>query len=230
VDVSGVQITSGSSGVAVIVVALGGQNSIVVVPGANAALTPLDLEKNIGVIRSAGVVLTQLETPLETVLHLATLCAREGVPLILDPAPAKELPPELLEKVEWFTPNETEAAFYLGATGSTAEASQTAQHLLDKGLSRVLLKLGPRGAYLARKGFPGRSVSPFPVEAVDTTAAGDCFNGAFATGLLLGKDPVQSARFAAAAAAVSVTRSGAQPSMPSRKEVEALLATYGTIN
>ena len=120
-------------------------------------------------------------------------------------------------------PNETEAAFYLGGEVNPAEPAQTAKKLLDKGLHGVVLKLGPRGAYLARTGSTGQSISPFDVVAVDTTAAGDCFNGAFAAGLLLGNDPVESAHFAAAAAAISVTRAGAQPSMPNRKEVEVLM-------
>ena len=228
VDAAGVATSSGSSGVAVIVVAQTGQNSIVVVPGANAVLTPQDLEANLEIIRSAGIVLTQLETPMETVRHLATLCSREGVPLMLDPAPAKELPPDLFAKVAWFTPNETEAAFFLDSGPGASDAS-TAASLLSKGIQGVVLKLGSRGAYLASHAHPASktgpavSIPPFPVNAIDTTAAGDCFNGAFATALSLGHDPAESARFAAAASAISVTRAGAQPSMPSMAEVEQLL-------
>ena len=205
-----------------------GANSIVVVPGANALLTPQDLEANLEIIRSAGIVLTQLETPMETVRHLATLCSREGVPLMLDPAPAKELPPDLFAKVAWFTPNETEAAFFLDSGPGASDAS-TAASLLSKGIQGVVLKLGSRGAYLASHAHPASktgpavSIPPFPVNAIDTTAAGDCFNGAFATALSLGHDPAESARFAAAASAISVTRAGAQPSMPSMAEVEQLL-------
>ena len=220
VDAVGVATSAGASGVAVIVVAESGENSIVVVPGANAHVTPADLDANIETIRSAGMVLAQLEIPLETVLHLATICARENVPLMLDPAPAAKLPTELLKNVTWFTPNETEAAFFIGdPSNSTKESPEIAKSLMSKGIRGVVLKLGARGAYLASPDGVMASIQPFPVRAVDTTAAGDCFNGAFAVGLLMGKDPAESARFAAAAAAISVTRVGAQSSMPTLNEV-----------
>lgn len=220
VDTAGVATSPGASGVAVIVVAESGENSIVVIPGANAHVTPADLDANIETIRSAGMVLAQLEIPLETVLHLATICAHENVPLMLDPAPAAKLPTELLKNVTWFTPNETEAAFFIGdPSNSTKESQEIAKSLMSKGISGVVLKLGARGAYLASPDGVMASIQPFPVRAVDTTAAGDCFNGAFAVGLLMGKDPAESARFAAAAAAISVTRVGAQSSMPALNEV-----------
>lgn len=220
VDTTGVATSPGASGVAVIVVAESGENSIVVIPGANAHVKPADLDANIETIRSAGMVLAQLEIPLETVLHLARICARENVPLVLDPAPAATLPPELLEHVTWFTPNETEAAFFIGdPSNSTKESPEIAKSLRSKGIRGVVLKLGARGAYLASPDGAMASIQPFHVRAVDTTAAGDCFNGAFAVGLLMGKDPAESARFAAAAAATSVTRVGAQSSMPTLNEV-----------
>jgi ribokinase len=225
VDVTGVATSEGSSGVAVIVVTDNGENSIVVVPGANALLTPQDLDANIEIIRSAGLVLTQLEISLETVEHLAMLCTREGVPLILDPAPARELPSSILKRVMWFTPNETEAAFFAG--GSTnkepEDLSQVARELMTRGVEGVVLKLGARGAFVSANGID-QSIAPFVVNAVDTTAAGDCFNGAFAVGLLMDMPPVEAARFASAAAAISVTRAGAQPSMPTLAEVKSLLA------
>lgn len=222
VDHTAVKVSEGPSGVAVIVVAASGENCIVVVPGANAHVSAQDVEDQVELIRSAGMVLTQLETPLETVLHLAEVCEREGVPLMLDPAPARTLPKELMERVTWFTPNETEAAFFVapGLDGTDAIAAD----LRAQGVSNVVLKLGARGAYVATGDGPGAAVRSFVVEAVDTTAAGDCFNGAFATAMCSGKDPVESARYAAAAAAIAVTRVGAQPSMPTADEVEALLA------
>ena len=222
VGTTGVATSPGASGVAVIVVAESGENSIVVIPGANAHVTPADLDANIETISSAGMVLAQLEIPLETVLHLARICARENVPLMLDPAPAAELPEELLKHVTWFTPNETEAAFFIADSASGSEEKDTAelaQNLIAKGVQGVVLKLGSRGVYIAPANGVAESIQPFPVRAVDTTAAGDCFNGAFAVGLLMGKDPAESARFAAAAAAISVTRAGAQSSMPSLDEV-----------
>lgn len=226
VDIAGVATTEESSGVAVIVVAQKGENSIVITSGANALLTPQDLETNLEIIRSAGIVLTQLEIPDETVEHLAKICAREGVPLVLDPAPAKALPSELLKNVEWFTPNETEAAFFIENSASAIDRSDPvlmAQMMLSKGVKGVVLKLGSRGAYLASTTGLKESVGPFSVQAIDTTAAGDAFNGAFATGLMLRMNPAQSARFAGAAAAISVTRAGAQPSMPVMEDVERLL-------
>jgi ribokinase len=227
VDAAGVTTTQGTSGVAMIVVAQKGENSIVITPGANALLTPEDLEKHIEIIRHAGLVLTQLEIPIETVQHLAQICHREDVPLILDPAPAKELPPKLLKNIEWFTPNETEAAFFIGNSISAIamrDPAPMAEMLISKGVKGVVLKLGSRGAYLASAAGLTERLRPFPVKAIDTTAAGDAFNGAFATGLMLGMGPVEGARFAAAAAAISVTRAGAQPSMPAMAEVEQMIA------
>jgi ribokinase len=226
VDIAGVATTEGTSGIAVIVVAQKGENSIVITPGANALLTPQDLEANLEIIRSAGLVLTQLEISDETVEHLAKICAREGVPLILDPAPAKVLPAELFKNIEWFTPNETEAAFFIKNSTNTIDMydpDPMAQMLISKGVRGVVLKLGARGAYLASTAGLTALVSPFSVKAIDTTAAGDAFNGAFATGLMLRMGPAQSARFAAAAAAISVTRAGAQPSMPDMADVEQLM-------
>ena len=226
VDVAGVATTPGSSGVATIIVADHGENCIVITPGANARLTPDDLDANLPILRSSGIVLTQLEIPLETVEHLAKICAREGIPLILDPAPAKQLAPSLLQAVTWFTPNEIEAAFFTGQSNGTSDMhdpAHAAKALLDRGIPGVVLKLGSRGAFIASKHSLAERLSPFPVHAIDTTAAGDAFNGAFAVGLLLGKDPAASARFATAAAALSVTRAGAQPSMPTMAEVDKML-------
>lgn len=225
VDVAGVATTPGTSGIAMIVVAETGENCIVITPGANALLTPEDLDHNIEMLRGAGIVLTQLEIPIPTVQHLAKICAREGVPLILDPAPAKELPDGLFEDVTWFTPNETEAKFFLpDGQGDLQDPAVVAQILLQQGVRGVVLKLGSRGAYLASGAVSGELLQPFAVRAVDTTAAGDAFNGAFATALLMNRAPRESADFASAAAALSVTRAGAQPSMPLMAEVEELLA------
>jgi ribokinase len=216
-----VQRAPGPSGVASILVAENGENSIVVVPGANGKVDPASIDKHAGLIRSAGMVLCQLELPIETVSHTLALCAAAGVPVMLDPAPAAALPEATWRQVTWFTPNETETAFFLGETLS---AEDGAQRLLAKGLHGVVLKRGAEGAYVAIADGKAAWVKPFPVEAVDTVGAGDCFNGAFAVSLLEGKDPWAAARFASAAAAISVTRHGAQASMPSRAEVDAFLA------
>lgn len=233
VDISAVMTSPGPSGVASIVVSAAGENSIVVVPGANALLTPHDVDAHIDLIRSGGMVLTQLETPMETVEHLAMVCAREGIPLMLDPAPAQTLPRSLLQNVSWFTPNETEAAFFIAGQDAVEHPSSeaVAKALLGNGPRNVVLKLGARGAYVATANGIDAAVSPFRVKAVDTTAAGDCFNGAFAAALCMGNSPLASARYAAAAAAIAVTRVGAQPSMPSAEEVERKLeegAALGT--
>jgi ribokinase len=221
VDVAGVAVSPGSSGVAVIVVAENGENSIVIAPAANDLVTADYLDANIDILKSAGIVLTQLEIPIETVTHLAQICAREGLPLVLDPAPARELPADLLKQIAWFTPNETEAAFFLKNNGIEDPAS-IAQRLLGRGIGGVVLKLGSRGAFVASANGLAESVKAYPVKAIDTTAAGDCFNGAFAVGLSTGMGPAESAGFAAAAAAISVTRAGAQSSMPTLTEVNQL--------
>ena len=225
VDVSTVQTIAGASGVALIEVGSNGENSIVVAPGANATLSPEDIDAQVEVVKAAGLVLVQLEIPLETVAHLTALCARENIPVILDPAPAQALPAEVLRGVKWFTPNETETTFYTSSDSAIlGDLRKQRDALFAQGIQGVVLKQGSRGVYLADQAGLEVSIPAFHVKAVDTTAAGDAFNGAFATGLLLGKSPAESARFAAGAAAVSVTRSGAQSSMASREETEAMLS------
>jgi ribokinase len=226
VDARSVQILNGPSGVAMIAVAPNGDNAIVVTPGANALLSPKDVDDNVDAISKAGVVLTQLEIPLETVLHLGKLCVRMGVPLILDPAPARALPADLLRCVSWLTPNETEIGCSIPEISrplNSQESSEIVDALLKHCRNGVVLKMGSRGSYVATKEGFRQHVNAFHVTAVDTTAAGDAFNGAFAVGLMLGKSPLESAQFAAAAGAVSVTRPGAQPSMPTMNEVNLML-------
>ncbi|MBS1800406.1 MAG: ribokinase [Acidobacteria bacterium] len=223
VDIAGVSMSDGASGVAVIVVSEHGENSIVLAPGANFKVIPEDLDANISMLRSAGMVLAQLEIPVETVEYLARICARENVPLILDPAPAKDLPPHIFKAVTWFTPNQTEAAFYFEKKHAGANEpmpAEMAKAFLANGCRGTVLKMGALGTYLASQEGIGSLVPAFSVNAIDTTAAGDAFNAGFATALMLGKSPLDSASFAAAVAAISVTRRGAQPSMPSMAEVE----------
>ena len=217
-----VHVEQADSGIAVITVGADGQNTIVVIPGANALVSPEFVESKRRVIREAGIVLAQLEIPVESVLYLAQLCEQEGVPLVLDPAPAKSLPPALLPLCEWVTPNETEARFYAGSQEDDL-AEEVAKVLQAKGTRNVLLKLGERGALIARQSLPPHRVAAFPVAAVDTTAAGDTFNAAFASALIEGREIAFCGRFAAAAAALSVTRAGAQASMPTLSEVNAFM-------
>ena len=166
------------------------------------------------------MVLCQLEIPMDTLAYTLEFCARSAVPVMLDPAPAADLPKTVWEQVAWFTPNETEAAHYVG---EGANAEEAAKRLLAKGLRGVALKRGGEGAYVAVAGGRADWVRPFKVDAIDTVAAGDCFNGAFAVALLEGRDPWTAARFANAAAALCVTRKGAAASMPIRAEVDAFL-------
>jgi ribokinase len=226
VEIRGVGTAPGSSGVAMIVVSTRGENSIVVTPGANAMLTPEDLDAHLDLIRASSIVLTQLEIPIHTVEHLASICQREDIPLILDPAPAQALPTSVLRGLQWFTPNVTEASFYTGVTLHNSDKlsySEIAGAILRLGVPGTILKLGADGSHIASSQGLDERIGALPVDVVDTTAAGDAFNGAFATGLVSGKSPLESAHFANAAAAISVTRHGAQPSMPTLKEVEQLL-------
>jgi len=217
VDTSSLTPVSGSSGLAPIFLAEDGQNAIVVVPGANGKVEPDYIDQHIEVIRNAGMVLCQLELPMRTTEHTIALCAGLGVPVMLDPAPAAALPDSIWKQVAWFTPNETEAGFYLD---DNSAPESVAKHLLDRGLTAIVLKRGSEGAYIATSEGNSGWAKPYSVEAIDTVAAGDCFNGAFAVALLEGKDPLDAARFACAASAISVTRRGAQASMPTRADVD----------
>ena len=209
-------------GLAVITVGAGGENTSLVLPGANWKVSPEFVVSKRTVIAGAGMVLAQLEIPLESVLALAKICDEVGVPLMLDPAPAQPLPPELMGLCAWVTPNETEAVFYAGvAQGEDAEATVAALRRL--GARNVVLKMGERGAVVDVLGAEPVKIQPVAVQAVDTTAAGDTFNGAFAAGLAEGMSVAEAGRFAAVAAAISVTRAGAQASMPTLAEVRAKL-------
>jgi ribokinase len=222
VDIGPVARVSGPSGVAQIQVDDQGENSIVVVPGANGRVEPDYIYQHERVIRHAGMVLCQLELPLATVNRTLELCAASGVPVMLDPAPATPLPDSAWTRTTWFTPNEHEAAFY---TGKGLSVEDAARQLLAKGLKAVVFKRGSEGCYVTTSDGKTNRVPAFAVDAIDTVGAGDCFNGAFAVALLEGRDPRDAAQFASAAAAISVTRRGAQASMPSRSEVESFLGS-----
>jgi ribokinase len=214
------------SGVALIFVAKDGENSIAVAGGANSRLTPADVRKAAKAIAGASAVVMQLETPLETVQAAADLAARARVPVILNPAPARPLPDRLLRKVSILTPNETEAELLTGIkVNDEAAAARAADKLRQRGVGTVILTLGARGAFIA-DGSGALLVAGFKVKAVDTTAAGDVFNGALAVALAEGQTLAAAARFANAAGAISVTRLGAQPSAPTRKEIEKFLRAH----
>jgi len=212
-----------ASGVALIFVAQDGENSIAVAGGANAKLSPSDVKKAAGVIRSAALLVAQLETPLATVTAAVELAAKAGVPVILNPAPARPLPNSLLERISILTPNETEAELLTGIkVTDAAAAAKACSKLRSRGVGIVILTLGKRGALLADAS--GRRLVPgFKVKTVDSTAAGDIFNGTLSVALAEGKAVLDAVRFASAAAALSVTRLGAQPSAPSRADIEKFL-------
>ncbi len=226
VDVSAVHASREEpTGVALIWVDGRGQNSIVVASGANRELNATDVEAMRKVFRGAGWALFQLESPLATVEAALTVSRQEGLRTILDPAPAQPLRRELLEHVDILTPNESEALLLLGRPPgrvSVEESEELSSQLRGLGCRTVILKLGDRGCY-ARSDDVARHVATFPVEAVDSTAAGDTFNAALAVALSEGQAIEPAARFANAAAALSVTRIGAQASAPGRDETLALL-------
>lgn len=208
------------SGVALITVDDRGENCIVVASGANAALSEEDLETARTAVEGAAVVLVQLETPLSTVARLVNLAKDAGVPLILNPAPAFSLPDELLRNVFLLTPNEHELAMLTGSKTDREESIRNAVLMLNhKGVKNVVVTLGKEGALVFENGVFTHVAAP-AVKAVDTTAAGDVFNGALAVAIAEGKNLVGAAQFACAAAAISVTRLGAQASAPYRHEVE----------
>jgi ribokinase len=222
VDVSRMRACGRATGCACIYVLPNGENSIVISPGANAALDPAGAIADLSAIQPGDLLLAQLETPLETVQAAFAHARSRGAVTILDPAPVRELPRELLESVDYLTPNQTEAAFLIDKDEVAAHnAEAAAERVAALGPRAVILKLGEHGSLFWE---PGRTLSipAYRVEAVDTTAAGDVFNGAFA--VALAEDlPVEAAlEFATAAAAISVTRHGAQPSVPDRTEVDTM--------
>jgi ribokinase len=204
-----------------------GQNSIMVIPGANAKLLPKDLEAALPLLRSAGMLLAQLEIPLETVEYLCEIAHRYHVPLMLDPAPARALPRTIVSRVAFLTPNETESCTLCGIPVSRlnrATAAECAKKLQAKGAANVIVKMGARGAYVVGSDGLLKMVPSFKVPVVDTTAAGDAFNAGLAVAVLRGLSLEEAVRYAVAVGAVSVTRAGAQPAMPTAEEVERLLA------
>ncbi len=212
------QDASTPSGVALILVDSTGENVIVVAPGANAQLSPEHVRQAQAAIQTASVLLLQLEVPVDTVLEAARTAHASGVRVILNPAPAQALPEELVRLADVITPNQTEAAILAGAQGEAKPPEALAQRLLAMGAGAVAMTLGAEGALLVTKEGAERVASP-KVKAVDATAAGDAFNGALAVGLAEGLTLKEAAAFAVKAAAISVTRAGAQPSLPTRTEV-----------
>ncbi|WP_025123153.1 MULTISPECIES: ribokinase [unclassified Serratia (in: enterobacteria)] len=220
-------IADNTTGVALIFVNAEGENVIGIDAGANAAVTPDYLNRYRQKIIDADALLMQLESPLETVIAAAKLAKQHQTQVILNPAPACELSDELLAMIDMITPNETEAQRLTGvAVNNDADADRAANILHAKGIGYVIITLGSRGVWLSENG-KGKLVPGFKVKAVDTIAAGDTFNGALVTALLEGKVMSDAVRFAHAAAAIAVTRPGAQPSVPWREEIDAFLQQQG---
>jgi ribokinase len=228
VDTSRLGISDRPTGCACIYVLPDGENSIVISPGANATVLPENALPKLDLLHEGMYLLSQLEIPMVTIEAAFAKAKAHGAITILDPAPVRPLSPELLRNVDSLTPNQSEAAALLGDPDleirGFREAECVAERILALGPAAVVLKLGSLGCYIAA-GQVRAMIPGFKVTAVDTTAAGDVFNGAFAVALAEGEDVLAAARFANAAAAISVTRPGAQSSVPSREEVETFLSS-----
>lgn len=230
VDTTQIGISARPTGCACICVLPGGENSIIISPGANAEVVPESTLPNLDCLSAGAFLLSQLEIPLATVEASFAKAKAMGATTILDPAPVRPLSPALLKNVDFLTPNQSEAAALLNdpdlQIADYDEAERVAARLAELGPA-IVLKLGGLGCFV-HVGQVRSAVEGFQVPAVDTTAAGDVFNGAFAVALAEGKPLLEAARFANAAAAISVTRSGAQTSIPSRNEVDDFITRAST--
>lgn len=222
IDCQAVSVVEGSSGVALIVVDDHSQNAIVIVAGANGAMTPAVIDRFDAVLQNADVIICQLEIPDATVGHALKRARTLGKTVILNPAPAsRPLPADWFAAIDYLIPNESEAAALSGVPVESREsAEKAASHLIAMGAGKVIITLGAEGSLFAN----GKGFEHFPapkVKAVDTTAAGDTFVGGFAAALADGKSEAEAIRYGQIAAALSVTRAGAQPSIPSMSDVQA---------
>jgi ribokinase len=213
------------SGVAQIFVAEDGENCIAVASGANANLSVEDIRSAVDKIQSSDILLTQLETPIETITEAVIIAKENKLIVVLNPAPAQPLPNNLLSLLSLITPNETEAELLTGIkVVDKASAALASEALKEKGVESVIITLGSKGAFVDNNGEQ-YIVSGFEVKAVDTTGAGDVFNGALTVALSEKKSFKEAVKFANAAAALSVTKLGAQPSIPNIDEIEKFLKT-----
>jgi len=221
IDVSAIEtVSETATGVAVIAVDESGENRIITAPGANGKVSPVDIERHAGRIRSADVLLLQLEAPLESVQRAIEVAAAGDTLVVLNPAPAQELPDEILRHVDVLIPNQTEAALLTGEEARDPLASASA--LRKRGVDTVVITLGEAGSLVLDEQGQ-QQVASFRVEVVDTTAAGDAFVGTLTTCLAQGESIRQAVRRANAAGALATTRLGAQPSLPTQDELEQFL-------
>lgn len=212
------------SGIALIMVNRNGENMIAVGPGANSHLTAQDVAAASAAIREADCLLLQLEIPLEAVQAAIEIAQRHDVKMILNPAPAQKLPREILKFVDYLTPNETEAAILAGEDPTAIQQKSLSQLASILDIRHLIVTLGARGACVVQGGQL-EYVPTFSITPVDTTASGDAFNGALAVGLAGGENVLQAVRYANAAGAITATRPGAQPSLPTKHEVEQFMVS-----
>ena len=220
VGIKGVKIDDAlPTGTALITVDDHAENIIIIIPGANSAVGDSDINNLIPFFKKGNILMLQLEIPLDTVVAATKKAKESGVKVLLDPAPARELPDELLQLCDFITPNETEAQFLTGVKiENSVDAKKAAEVLLEKGVQAVIVKMSSKGSYY----YDGSIEILFPaykVDAIDTVAAGDAFNGSFAAALSEGKQIEEILQWANACGALSTTKPGAQPSMPSREEL-----------
>ena len=222
VDTSHVTVDSSATGTAIIVVDANGQNSIVLSPGANGNVSPADVDS--ASFSNSKLLLLQLEIPTPTVLHAAQKARANGLTVILNPAPAKTLPAELISSVDILIPNESELSLLTGLpVNDVSSAEKAAKEILKQGVKTVIVTLGSKGALLVTD-TQVTQVDTYKVNVVDTTAAGDAFIGGFASAMLSGKALEDSVRYGCACGALATTKFGAQPSLPTKEEVEKFIA------
>jgi ribokinase len=228
VDISRVWIDpDAGTGLAVISVDEHAENTIIIIPGANGRLDDTDVARATNLLDGNSIVMLQLETPMEPSLKLAILARERGAKVILDPAPAVPLPEELYRAVDLITPNEVETGILTGIQPQSVEdCTKAAQLLLARGVQTAVIKMGAQGVYFQSQQASGYT-PPFPIQAVDSVAAGDAFNGGLAVALFEGKPLEEAVRWGAAAGAIACTRKGAIPSMPHWEELESMLRETG---
>lgn len=212
------------SGIALILVNSVGENTVSVGPGANSRLTPQDVVAAETAIQDADCLLVQLEIPIDTVRAAVELAHQHRVRVILNPAPARKLPAEILQLVDYLTPNETEAAILAGENPSSTNESSLPHLASILNIPNLIVTLGARGACILQNGQT-TYVPTFPITPVDTTASGDAFNGALAVALARGESVPDAVRFANAAGAITATRHGAQPSLPTKQELDQFMVS-----
>ncbi|MBS4206690.1 ribokinase [Bacillus sp. FJAT-50079] len=219
VNTKGIRI-EGSTGMAFITVSKNGENTIVLVPGANSKMKRSDINQLKYMIEQSDIIIMQLEIPFETVEYTIQLAEKQKKDIILNPAPAQQLPYPLLKSIHTLIPNETELHLLTGMPTSTINEVQVAAHYLKSlGLNRIIVTMGEKGSYLIN-GEQQIHIPAYRVKSIDTTAAGDAFIGAFAVGVTKGMDDQKAAEFATKVSAIVVTKEGAQPSLPTLEEVD----------